>query len=74
MPTVVLVNQSEYMSLVNQRAKLTKWFNDYLELNSDKMDDVPNTDPIWQPYNEQSKIYSKVEDRIKVIEYVLQSQ
>lgn len=60
----------EYIQLVNQRAQLTKQINEYLDVHSDTMDDNLNTHPVWQPYNQMLAEYAKIEDQIRVKQYV----
>ena len=61
---------SEVIDLVKERSNLTVWFTDYLEKNSDAMDELNNKHEIWVPYNINIKKYSKIEDRLRVLNYV----
>ena len=60
----------EVVGLVKERSQLTIWFTDYLEKNSDAMDELNNKHEIWKPYNINIKKYSKIENRLRVLNYV----
>lgn len=57
-----------YISLVNQRTKIEKQVEAYLEENSNLMDDVNEKHPVWKPYREFMNQYSKVVDQIRIID------
>lgn len=61
---------SEYIKLINDRTKVIKEINEYLDKYSELMDDCLNTDPIWKPYNEMLNTYAELEDKIRTYNYV----
>lgn len=60
-----------YISLINTKAKLDRWFNKYLDMFDEKMSSVPNNDPVWKLYNAKSEEYSAVTQTIKTAEYFM---
>ena len=60
-----------YISLINTKAKLDRWFNKYLDMFDEKMSSVPNNDPVWKLYNAKSEEYSAVAQTIKTAEYFM---
>lgn len=62
------------IELVNQRTKIEKWAAQYLEVNSDLMDDVSNKHSVYKPYLQNMKEYSKVVDEIRKLEHVHNSK
>ena len=62
------------IELVNQRTKIEKWSEQYLAVNSDLMDDVSNKHPVYKPYLDSMKEYSKIMDEIRKLEHVYNSQ
>lgn len=60
-----------YAALLQERFKLDKWFNKYLDLFSDKMTISEKSDPVWKLYNAKSLAYSEVSKHIKTTEYFL---
>lgn len=61
---------NSYIELINARSKLTKDINSYLDIHSETMDDTLNTHEVWKPYNKMLDEYSKLEDKIRMAEYV----
>lgn len=62
---------SRYTELVNERHKLDRWFNKYLDLFSEKMSCVDKSDPVWKLYDSKSKTYSEISKDIKTVEYLI---
>lgn len=63
--------QKIYIDLINYRSKLDRWFNKYLDMFDEKMNESKNTDPVWRLYNAKSEEYSDVNMTIKTAEYYL---
>lgn len=63
--------QEIYISLLNEKMKLDKFFSMFLDKLGKKMDpDEPNT-PVWKLYRQKSKEYSELEQAIKAANYYL---
>lgn len=60
-----------YIELVNNRSKLDKWFDKYLDMFDDKMNSLTRSDPIWKLYHKKSDEYSDIVQTIKTAEYYL---
>lgn len=60
---------SQYIDLIQQRHKLDRWFNKYLDLFSDKMTIVEKTDPSWKLYDTKAKVYGELIKNIQIMEY-----
>lgn len=60
-----------YIELVNERSKLDRWFNKYLDMFDDKMNSTNNKDPVWKLYNAKYDEYSKLNSLITTAEYYL---
>jgi len=60
---------SQYIELIEQRHKLDRWFNKYLDLFSDKMSAVEKTDPAWKLYDVKTKTYADLNKNIQIMEY-----
>lgn len=58
------------IELVNQRTKLEKWAAEYLDENSDIMDDVNSDHPVFKMYNTKMKEYESIVDEIRKVMYV----
>jgi len=69
-----MITTPEVIELVNERTKLNIWFNEFLDENSDAMDELNNKHPLWQPYNENLTRYREIENRLRVLNYVQQSK
>ena len=63
-----------YIDLVNQRSKMDRWFNKYLDMFDEKMNSVTRNDPVWKLYHAKSEEYSDVTQTIKTAEYYLKKQ
>ncbi len=63
--------QKIYIDLINYRSKLDRWFNKYLDMFDEKMNESKRTDPVWRLYNAKSEEYSDVNMTIKTAEYYL---
>lgn len=62
---------SIYIDLVNDRSKMDRWFDKYLDMFDEQMNNLPRTDPIWKLYHKKSNEYSDVAQAIKTAEYFL---
>lgn len=60
-----------YIELVNNRSKLDRWFDKYLDMFDDKMNSLNRNDPIWKLYHKKSDEYSDLIQTIKTAEYYL---
>lgn len=66
--------QDLYISLLNDKMKLDKFFSMYLDKFGNKMD-AENTDTkIWKLYNLKSKEYSELNHAIRTANYYLNKQ
>lgn len=65
---------SIYIELVNLRGKLDRWFNKYLDMFDEKMNNSTRQDPVWKLYHVKSEEYSDVVQSIKTAEYYLQKK
>jgi len=63
--------QKIYIDLINDRSKLDRWFNKYLDMFDEKMNESKRTDPVWRLYNAKSEEYSDVNMTIRTAEYYL---
>lgn len=66
--------KSIYIDLVNQRGKMDRWFNKYLDMFDEKMSSKKTNDPIWKLYHKKADEYSDVLQSIKTVEYFLKKQ
>lgn len=60
-----------YVDLVNEKTKLDRWFNKYLDMFDAKMSSVDRTDPVWKLYHAKSDEYSKLNSLITTAQYYL---
>lgn len=60
-----------YIDLVNVKAKMDRWFNKYLDMFDEKMNNVSRNDPVWKLYHNKSEEYSDVTQTIKTAEYYM---
>lgn len=63
-----------YVELVNNRSKMDRWFDKYLDMFDHEMSVRPRTDPIWKLYHKKSNEYSDIVQTIKTAEYYLKKQ
>lgn len=63
--------QKIYIDLVNLRSKLDRWFNKYLDMFDDRMNNSDRNDPVWKLYRSKSNQYSDVSHTLKIAEYYL---
>lgn len=60
-----------YITLLNQKMKLDKFFSMFLDKLGDKMDADETDTPVWKLYREKTKEYSELEQAIKAANYYL---
>ena len=60
-----------YLELVNERSKLDRWFNKYLDMFDTKMNSTTRSDPVWKLYHAKSEDYSTLNSLITTAEYFL---
>jgi len=60
-----------YISLLNQKMKLDKFFSMFLDKLGDKMDPDETDTPVWKLYREKTKEYSELDQAIKAASYYL---
>lgn len=60
-----------YISLLNQKMKLDKFFSLFLDKLGDKMDPDETDTPVWKLYREKTKEYSELDKTIKIANYYL---
>lgn len=63
-----------YIDLINLRGKLDRWFNKYLDMFDEKMNNSTRNDPVWKLYHAKSDEYSQVTQTIKTAEYYLKKK
>lgn len=63
--------QKIYIDLVNQKSKMDRWFDKYIDMFDDKMQRVNRTDPVWRLYHIKHEQYSELAQTIKTAEYYL---
>lgn len=63
--------QKIYIDLVNLRSKLDRWFDKYLDMFDEKMNESNRSDPVWKLYHKKSEEYSEMVQTIKTAEYYL---
>lgn len=66
--------QSVYIQLFNEKSKLDKWFDKYLDMFNDKMSDADRNDPMWKLYRAKFTQYNKLTDSIKTVQYYLKTK
>ena len=64
--------KSIYMSLVNERSRLDRWFNKYLDMFDTKMNSSFRSDPVWKLYHAKSNEYSDLNSLITTAQYYMQ--
>lgn len=63
--------QKIYIDLVNLRSKMDRWFDKYLDMFDEKMNETNRSDPVWKLYHKKADEYSNVVQTIKTAEYYL---
>lgn len=63
--------QKIYIDLVNMRSKMDRWFDKYLDMFDEKMNEANRSDPVWKLYHKKSEEYSDMVQTIKTAEYYL---
>jgi hypothetical protein len=66
--------KSLYISLINLRGKLDRWFDKYLDMFDEKMNSSKRNEPVWKLYHAKSDEYNDVVQSIKTAEYYLKKQ
>lgn len=62
-----------YVGLLNDRAKMDRWFNKYLDMFDEKFADMDWKDPARKLYNSKFEEYQKLSSTIKMAEHYLKS-
>lgn len=57
-----------YVELYSTKTKLDRWFDKYLDMFNDKLENCDRDDPVKKLYNSKFDEYSKVSRVIKVAE------
>ena len=60
-----------HINLINERSKLDRWFNKYLDMFDEVMNNRERSDPIWKLYHAKHAEYSDIVQTIKTAEYYL---
>lgn len=60
-----------YLELVNERSRLDRWFNKYLDMFDTKMNASSRTDPVWKLYHAKFNEYSKLNSLITTAQYYM---
>ena len=60
-----------HINLINERSKLDRWFNKYLDMFDNKMNSSTRSDPVWKLYHAKSEQYSKLGTTIATAQYYL---
>lgn len=63
--------QKIYIDLVNLRSKMDRWFDKYLDMFDEKMNETNRSDPLWKLYHKKADEYSDIVQTIKTAEYYL---
>lgn len=60
-----------YVELLNDRSKMDRWFNKYLDMFDEKFADMDYKDPAKKLYNSKFQEYQKLSSTIKMAEHYL---
>lgn len=60
-----------YVELLNDRSKMDRWFNKYLDMFDEKFSDMDYKDPAKKLYNSKFEEYQKNSINIKMAEHYL---
>ena len=63
---------SEKENLLQQREKLNRWFDRYLDLFSNGMEKLNKNDPVWKLYDKKFATYQEVSHAITTANYFLE--
>lgn len=63
--------RNKYVELLNNRSKLDRWFNKYLDMFDDKFSDMDKSDPAKKIYFSKYNEYSDLNRIIKIAEHYL---
>jgi hypothetical protein len=63
--------QQIYISLLNDKMKLDKFFSMFLDKLGNKMDPDETDTPVWKLYKQKTKEYSDLDQAIKAANYYL---
>ena len=63
-----------YDDLSAKRMKLDRWFDKYLDMFSEKLEEVEKTDPVKKLYNTKFDQYSGISRVIKVAEVYMRNK
>lgn len=65
--------QDAYIKLINMKGKMDRWFNKFLDMYSEKMDEVGRTHPIMRCYNAKFQEYSDINTVIRTAEHYMKA-
>lgn len=65
--------QDAYIKLINMKGKMDRWFNKFLDMYSEKMDEVGRTHPIMRCYNAKFEEYSDINTVIRTAEHYMKA-
>jgi hypothetical protein len=60
-----------YMDLINEKSRLDRWFNKYLDMFDNKMNSSNRKDPVWKLYHAKAEEYSNLSSAVRTAEYYL---
>lgn len=58
--------------LKENKSKLDRWFDKYLDMFDDRMNSSDRSDPVWKLYFQKFNFYSDLEHSIKTAKYFLE--
>lgn len=63
--------QSTYIDLLNNRAKMDRWFNKYLDMFDEKLSSCDRNDPVKKMYDKKFDEYERLGRVIKIAEHYM---
>lgn len=63
-----------HINLINNRAKMDRWFDKYLDMFDSKFEDLDWKDPAKKLYNKKFEEYQRLNASIKMAEHYLKDQ
>lgn len=60
-----------YIDLVNTKYRLSKWFDRFLDMFDEQLDQAKQSDPLRRIYNHKFEKYSEVQRTMKTAEYFM---
>lgn len=57
-----------YVSLSNEKSKMDRWFDKFIDMFDEKLSDCDRNDPVKKLYNSKFEEYSKISRAMKLAE------